>query len=170
MNASTIELNASAATVTATLALSPTPAWHALWTRSHCEQMVVDQLAAKGFELFLPRVGRWARHGRVDKVAYLEIVKTRGLAQILGERWDRLATIDVREIEALRRIVAVKAPALPYAYLRAGQRIRITRGPLAELEGILVRAKENRGLLVVAVELLRCGVAVQVDCTSVTPL
>ena len=53
---------------------------------------------------------------------------------------------------------------------RFRQRIRITRGPLAELEGILVRAKENRGLLVVAVELLRCGVAVQVDCTSVTPL
>ena len=109
-------------------------------------------------------------HGRVDKRACLEIVKTRGLAQILGERWDRLATIDVREIEALRRIVALKAPALQYAYLREGQRVRITRGPLAELEGILVRTKENRGLLVVSVELLRRSVAVQVDCTSVTPL
>jgi transcription termination/antitermination protein NusG len=187
MSVSTIELNAAA--VAATPELPPMPAWHALWTRSHCEQMVADQLGAKGFELFLPTVGCWTRrgdlrrrvsvpmfpgyvflHGRVDKLAYLEIVKTRGLAQILGERWDRLATIEVREIQALRRIVDVGVPALPYAYLRAGQRVRITRGPLAEIEGVLVRTKENRGLLVVAVELLRRGVAVQVDCTSVTPL
>src|SRR5215467_13204670 len=34
--------------------------WYALWTHSHCEQLVSSQLATSGFELFLPRVGVWS--------------------------------------------------------------------------------------------------------------
>jgi hypothetical protein len=30
------------------------PHWYALYTRSHCEQLVAHQLAAKGFQIFLP--------------------------------------------------------------------------------------------------------------------
>jgi hypothetical protein len=30
--------------------------WYALYTRSHCEQLVYEQLAAKGFHLFLPKI------------------------------------------------------------------------------------------------------------------
>src|SRR5437773_805530 len=60
-------------------------------------------------------------------------------------------------------------PDQPYIYLREGQRVRITRGPLAEAEGILVRTKPNRGLLVVSVNLLQRSVATHVDCTWVEP-
>ena len=42
-------------------------------------------------------------------------------------------------------------------------------GPMTDVEGILVRTKPNRGVLVVSVDLLRRSVAVQVDCTAVTP-
>src|SRR3989442_15874537 len=44
---------------------SPAPAWHALWTRSHCERLVRDQLAATGFDVFLPTIDRWSRRGGV---------------------------------------------------------------------------------------------------------
>ena len=168
---------------------TPAPAaWYALWTRSHCEHLVRDQLAAKGFELFLPRVDKWSRRGgerhvihvplfpgyvflrgAMDKASYLEVVKARGLVQVLGERWDRLATIPPGEMKAIRSIVDAGVPALPYIYLREGQRVRITRGPLAEAEGILVRTKPNRGLLVVSVNLLQRSVATHVDCTWVEP-
>jgi len=170
----------------ALLRTSPSPAWHALWTRSHCEQLVHDQLAAKGFDLFLPMIDRWSRrgglrhriripmfpgyvflHGVADKASYIEVVKARGLVRVLGERWDQLATVPARELEAIRRIVDAGVPALPYAYLREGQRVRITRGPLTDVEGILVRTKPNRGLLVVSVELLQRSVAAHVDCTWV---
>ena len=170
----------------ALLRTSPSPAWHALWTRSHCEQLVHDQLAAKGFDLFLPMIDRWSRrgglrhriripmfpgyvflHGVADKASYVEVVKARGLVRVLGERWDQLATVPARELEAIRRIVDAGVPALPYAYLREGQRVRITRGPLTDVEGILVRTKPNRGLLVVSVELLQRSVAAHVDCTWV---
>lgn len=164
------------------------PAWHALWTRSHCEQLVHDQLVAKGFEMFLPKVDQWSRCGVVrrrasvpafagyvflrrtmDKASYVEILKARGLVRVLGERWDRLATLPDADIEAIRRIADAGLPVLPYSYLREGQRVRITRGPLADVEGILVRTKPSQGLLVVSVDLLRRGVATHVDCTWVVP-
>src|SRR3989449_8050027 len=89
---------------------SPALAWHALWTRSHCEQLVHDQLAVKGFTLFLPKIDQWSRrgggrrlirvplfpadgflHGAMDQGSYVEVLKARGLVQVLGERWARLA-------------------------------------------------------------------------------
>ena len=168
--------------------ISPAAGWYALWTRSHCERLVRDQLAANGLDVFLPTIERWSRrgglrhlicvpmfpgyiflHGAMDKTSYITVVKTRGLVQVLGERWDRLATIPDGEIEAIRRIVDAGVPVLAYGYLREGQRVRITRGPMTDVEGILVRTKPNRGLLVVSVDLVRRSVAVQVDCTAVTP-
>jgi transcription antitermination factor NusG len=151
-----------------------TPGWYALWTRSHCEPLVSDQLAAKGFEVFLIRVPMFSGYlflRRVmDKSSYIEIKKARGLVDILGDRWDRLPTIPDAEMDAVQRIADASAPALPYPYLRQGQRVRLTCGPLADLDGILVRTKPNRGLLVISVELLKRSVAVEVDCTSVVPV
>ncbi|MBI4638185.1 MAG: hypothetical protein HY727_17755 [Candidatus Rokubacteria bacterium] len=165
-----------------------TPAWYALWTRSHCEQLVHDQLAAREFDMFLPKIDMWSRrgtlrhlirvpvfpgyvflHSAMDRASYIEVRKARGLVSVLGERWDRLATISDGEIDAIRRIVDSRAPALPYPYLREGQKVRITRGPLADVEGILLRTKPSRGLLVVSVNLLRKSVAVYVDCTLAVP-
>jgi len=48
-------------------------------------------------------------------------------------------------------------------------RVRITRGPFADVEGVLLRTKPNKGLLVISVELLRRSVAVEVDCTLGVP-
>lgn len=162
------------------------PKWHALWTHSNCEQMVHDQLVSRGFELFLPRVQIWKRHARgrklvsspmfpgyvfirhsLDKTSYLEILKSRGLVRILGERWDRLWSIPDGEIDVVRKIVDAGLPALPYPYLHEGQRMRIRSGPLAGVEGIFVTGDPHKGLLVLSVELLRRSVAVEIDCTLV---
>jgi transcription antitermination factor NusG len=109
-------------------------------------------------------------NGAIDKARYLEVIKARGLVQIVGGGWDRLAKIEDREIEAIRRIVDARIPVVPYAYLHEGQRVRIMHGSFTDIVGTLVRTNENRGLLVVSVELLRCSVAVQVDCTWITPV
>jgi len=158
--------------------------WHVLWTHSNCEKLVHDQLAAKGFDPFLPTVEEWVRRGGVrrlgrvpvfrgylflrhamDKASYHEICKARGLARVLGERWDRLDVVPDREIEAVRRLLQSDLPILAHPYLREGQRVRITEGPLADTEGIVVRVNPKKGLLVVSVHLLRRSVAVHLDCT-----
>jgi len=169
--------------------LASTGQWYAIWTHSHCEQLVDDQLSTKGFETFLPTVRIWSRRAgaqrlasrplfpgylfvqtHADKSTYLEILKTRGVARLLGERWDRLSPVDDGEIEALQQVVATNHTLLPHPYLREGQRVRIDAGPLAGIEGIYVRSRPNRGLLVLSVNLLHQSVAVEVDCTSVTPV
>ncbi len=84
---------------------------------------------------------------------------------MLGERWDRLESVADSEIAAIRKLVRSELPIFPYPYLREGQRVRITDGPLADVEGIVVRGNPRKGLLVVSVELLRRSVAVHLDCT-----
>lgn len=162
--------------------------WYALWTRSHCEQIVHDQLVAKGFNVFLPKLEVWSRRGGLrclapaplfpgylfvrrlmDKTSYIEICKARGLVRILGDGWNRLAVIPKGEIESVTRVLSARLPALAHAYLREGERVRIIRGPLADVEGILLRVRPEKGLLVVSIDLLRRSVAVEVDCTLVVP-
>ena len=113
--------------------------WHALWTASHCERLVRDQLAAKGFTAFLPEVQAWSRRGQarrliaapmfpgylflhhaMDKESYIEVVKARGLVRVLGERWDRLANVPDAEIESIYRLhEAVIRTRWPHRWHRA---------------------------------------------------
>ena len=95
--------------------------------------------------------------------------KARGLLKILGEAWDRLAEVPESEIMAIQKVHGAGLPVRPYPYLREGQRVRITEGLLAGSEGILLRTKPNKGLLVVSVNLLQRSVAVEVDGTLVVP-
>jgi transcription termination/antitermination protein NusG len=163
--------------------------WYVLWTRSHCEQLVHDQLAAKGFQLLLPRANRWSRQRAarrltatpmfpgylflrhaMDKESYTEVRKARGLVEILGGRWDRLAAVPEHEVAAIERVDRARLPALPHPYLACGHRVRITDGPLVDLEGVLLRINANKGVLLLSVNLLQRSVAVEVDCTRVAPV
>jgi transcription antitermination factor NusG len=78
-----------------------------------------------------------------------------------------LAAVPDQEIEAIQRVARAQVPVLAHPYLREGQRVRVTGGPLAGAEGILVQSKPTKGLLVLSVGLLQRSVAVQVDCTLV---
>jgi transcription antitermination factor NusG len=159
--------------------------WRALWTQSNCERLVCDQLAAKGFEVFLPTAEAWSRRGGVrrlarlpvfrgylflrhvmDKTSYLDVSRARGLVRVLGERWDHLDTVPDSEIETIQRLVESRLPMLPHPYMREGERVRIKRGPLADMEGFVIRVNPKKGLLVVSVNLLQRSIAVQLDCTA----
>jgi transcription antitermination factor NusG len=101
----------------------------------------------------------------VDKASYLEVCKARGLVRLLGQRWDQLEAVPDSEVDAIQKLIRSELPIFPYPFLREGQRVRITRGPLASVEGILVRGNPKKGLVVVSIELLQRSVAVQLDCT-----
>ncbi len=166
-------------------AVAATPAsWYVLWTHSNCEHLVYDQLTRSGFELFLPTLEVWSKRGEVrrrervpmfrsylflrhtmDKLSYLDVRRARGLVRVLGESWDRLDVVPDSEVAAIQNLLQSGLPVLPYPYLREGQRVRITDGPLADTEGVIVRINSKKGLLVVSVNLLRRSVAVHLDWT-----
>jgi len=162
--------------------------WYALWTHSHCEQLVRDQLLRAGYRAFLPTVDVWSRRRGVrrlidvpmfpgylflrhaiDKKSYCEVSRVRGVVRVLGERWDSLARIPDEEMESIERIAMAREPVLPYPYLKEGRQVRIVAGPLAGLEGILVKSRLDKGLLVLSVHLLQRSVAMSVDATAVAP-
>jgi transcription antitermination factor NusG len=160
--------------------------WYALYTRSHCEQLVYSQLAAKGFYAFLPKIEVWSRRAgdqrlvpvpmfpnylflrhMMDKQSYLQVRQARGLVRILGERWDRLGVIPDKDIEAIQKVLRARLPALPHPYINEGQRVRITGGPLAGAEGILMRYRLGKGIVVLSIDLLQRSIVVEIDCSVV---
>ena len=163
------------------------PLWYALYTRSHCEQLVCDQLAAKGFHLFLPKIDAWSRRAgqrhlisvpmfpgylflqhAMDKSSSVEVRKARGLVRILGESWEKPSIVPDAEIEAIQTTLRASIPVMPHPYLREGQRVRITQGSLRGVEGILLQSKPTKGLLILSVDLLQRSIAVEIDCNVVT--
>lgn len=167
---------------------APMSAWHVIWTRSNCESLVTEQLQNKGYEVFLPMVTDWMKneHGRyairapmfrsyvfvyqaIGRHEYLDICKTRGVVTILGQRWDRLASVEEEQIESIRLAVHSSLPCRPYPYLKAGDPVRILRGPLVNAEGVFLKSDEGSGLFVISIDLLQRSIAVQVDCMDVAP-
>jgi transcriptional antiterminator NusG len=164
----------------------PDGGWHALWTRSHCERLVHDQLAAKGFHPFLPSIASWSATGgrqhmirvpmfagylfladRLDRYGYISVRKARGLVGILGQRWDQLAIVPEPEIAAIQKLQAEDVEVAPHPYLRQGRRVRVIRGALAGVEGILEEVKASKGKLVISIDLLQRSVAAEIDCSAV---
>ena len=47
--------------------------------------------------------------------------------------------------------------------------MRIEEGPLAGVEGVLLRVRPEKGLLVLSIDMLQRSVAVEVDCSQVVP-
>lgn len=167
-------------------AIAISPGWYAIWTRSHFEQLVSDQLAFKGFELFLPKgtirerrngiarstdvplfPGYLFVHHLLDKTSHVEILKTRGVVRVLGQPPDQATPIAPEQIQAIRRLIETGLPVFPYKTPTAGDRVRIVDGPLAGVEGVFLRERPERGLLVVSVHLLQRSVAVEVDMADV---
>ncbi len=158
--------------------------WYALRTRSNYEKIAAAVLEARGFEQFLPLY--WAPKRRSDQVMKSKIPLFPGYlfcrfdgryrTPILGAVGvvaivafgRKPAQIDDMEIEAIRKALGSGQNMEPYPYLHEGQKIRIEKGPLRSLEGILVKKRGWR--IVIAVELLRRAVAVEIDPDVIAPI
>ena len=164
-------------------------AWYAIWTRSHCERLVADQLEAKGISPFLPEMRvRSSRRGAptivrspmfpgylfvnqvMTKECYVEMLKTRGIVRILEDGWTRLTPIPDADMTAIQRIVDADVPAFVHPHLSQGARVSIVDGPLAGIEGVFVRGKASQDYFVISIDLLGRSVAVEIDSAAVVPL
>ena len=146
--------------------------WYAIHTRHQHEKSVYGALVGKGFESFLPlyeTAHQWK--DRVRRVSlplfpcyvflrgpishWLPILTTVGVHTVVGFG-GQPASISSGEIEAIRRVVESPVKVEPHPFLRCGDRVRVTAGPLRGLEGILLR-KENWCKLLLSVEMLAIG-------------
>jgi transcription antitermination factor NusG len=104
--------------------------------------------------------------GGIDR--RLQVVTTPGVHMILY-RGQHVAIVPDSEIEAIRRAAEGPLRVEPHPFLKCGMRVRIKRGTLEGVEGILVRGK-NLCRLILSVEMLAQSVAVEIDASSVEPV
>jgi transcription antitermination factor NusG len=160
------------------------PPWWAVYTRHHHEKVVAEMLSAKGFEVFLPlyeSTRRWRDRQMVlslplfpcyvfvrgDMDRKLHVVTTPGIHMILY-RGEQVAVIPDGEIQAIQRAVDGPCSVEPHPFLKCGTRVRVMRGSLEGVEGILTR-KKNLLRLVISVDMLAQSVAVEVHASDVEP-
>lgn len=74
-----------------------------------------------------------------------------------------------REISAIQHAARSSASVEPWPFVEAGQRVRLSTGPLQGLEGILVEANEERRV-VVGLTVLRRSVAVKIELDWMEPM
>ncbi|HEV2381477.1 MAG TPA: UpxY family transcription antiterminator [Terriglobia bacterium] len=158
--------------------------WYALYTRHQHERAIATMLSSKGFEIFLPlhsAVHHWKDRRKAVLLPIFpcyvflrlqgggdrrfQVVSTPGVYSFVGAG-GHPATIPQPEIDAIRRTVETRLGIEPHPFLKSGDWVRVTSGPLEGIEGMLVRQK-SLCRLVLSVELLQKSVAVEVGAETV---
>jgi len=154
--------------------------WYCLHTKSRREKCVARD--CKQFEIphFLPLRKSIKRHnGRnyifdvplfsgylfcaASKEQYYSLMKTNNMANFLEVKDKESLLNDLKHINlAFEKDVPVE----PFPFLRRGRLVRIIRGPLMGLEGVLSERKQ-KFRVVLNVRMLNQAVAVEVDCEIV---
>jgi transcription antitermination factor NusG len=159
--------------------------WWAIYTRHQHEKTVADMLSTKGFDVFLPlydSMRRWKDRKKLISLPLfpcyvfvkggferkLQVVSTPGVHMMLY-RGDQVATIPEEEMAAIRTVVEGRFNVEPHPFLKCGQRVRVLRGAMEGVEGILTR-KKNLFRLVISVDMLAQSVAVEVNAADVEPI
>jgi transcription antitermination factor NusG len=159
--------------------------WYAAYTCANHEKKVRDQLEQRSVESFLPvyeTVRRWkdrrmhlqlplfpgyvfVRMTLIDRLRVLQIPSVVRLVGFNGQ----LSALADEEIEGLKKGLACGVLAEPHPFLSVGRRVRVKAGPLAGVEGIVMRRK-NRLRLVISLELIQRAALVEVDAADLDPL
>ncbi len=156
--------------------------WYAAYTLANHERRVGEQLGRKGVENFLPMyesIRQWKdRRVRLQlplfpgyvfvRIALFErltVLRLAGVARLVGFG-DRPAPLADEEMEGLRRGMGSQLKMEPHPYVSKGQRVRILRGPLAGMDGILLRNKGNFRV-VLSIDLIMRSIVVDVDAEDI---
>jgi transcription antitermination factor NusG len=160
-------------------------AWYALVVKPNHEKAVFEHLKGSGIEVSLPLYRtrrRWS--DRVKEVTLplfpgyvfcrfsygsrVRILRVPGVRSAVCAGSEPVQ-IPAREIEAIEAVVRSGLPVKPWPFLKIGQKILVSSGPLRGVEGILVEFRKT-WQVIVSVELLHRSVAAEVDLESVSPL
>ncbi len=152
--------------------------WYSIRTKSNHEKVAAVVLENKGYEQFLPvyrRRRRWSDRivetdqplfpgyffCRFDVKRRLPIMTTPGVISVVGYGKEPVPIAN-SEIEGIQAVLRSGIASEPCRYLSEGQRVRVNRGSLEGLEGILIN-KRSEWRMVVSVTMLQRSVSVEID-------
>jgi len=160
------------------LAAYAEPHWYAVYTCANSERRVADQLLTRGIEHFLPQyesLRRWKdRKVRLQLPLFpgyvfvhlalqnrLRVLQIPGVVQIVGFG-GRAAPLADADVARVRTCLEHGFHAQPHPFLQVGRRVRVRSGPLAGLEGIILRRK-TATRFVISFALIQRSIAVELD-------
>ena len=162
--------------------------WYAVHVKSRHEFQVYERLTGAGVDVFLPsmeRLSKWKDRSKLiqfplfpgylfvnidtSQSTRMTVLKTSGVVRFLGVIPGEPESVPEDQILALKKVLETKTTLDPYPYLHEGQRVRIKRGPLAGVEGILSE-KSGRHLLVLSVDIIRQSTALTIEAGDVEPV
>ncbi len=167
---------------TATLQeLLTVPRWYVAYTFPRHEKAVDEQLKQKAVESYLPlfeKLSRWKdRMARVQLPLFpgylfvriplrerLKVLESSGVLRLVGFNGHPMP-LPEGEIESLRAFLAFRK-AEPFPYLATGKRVMVQAGPLAGLEGIVIRRK-GRMRIVVSIDAIQRSIALELEAADV---
>lgn len=155
--------------------------WYAAYTCANHEKRVAEQLHQRTVEHYLPlyeAVHRWKdRRVRLQLPLFpgyvfvrlalgnrLCVLQVPGVVLLVGFG-GQPAAVPEAEIETLRNGLSAGLRAQPHPYLAAGRRVRIRSGPMAGMEGVVLRRKGNFRV-VLSVDLIQRSIAVEADASG----
>ncbi len=106
----------------------------------------------------------FCRFAAAEKAAVLGIPGVRSIVSFANQP----APIPDDEVESVRALLRAGLPVRPWPSLEIGRRVRIESGPLAGVQGVLLKFK-NEWQVVVNVEILRRSVVAEVEADAVFP-
>lgn len=150
----------------------PNLPWYVIHTCSRHEGLVEAGLTRKGLEVFLPRVKVRSRrrdrlqmleaplfpgylfvHTDLNDWAHYHIIRNQGVVRILGIK-GQFTPVPEDTVTSLRTLVNSGQPVFPWSQLAPGKRVRVVDGPLMGASGVILRNKQGKRRLLVAVKLL----------------
>ncbi len=148
--------------------------WFAVRVKANREYVTNASLSGRGYETCLPLYSAGAGDSRrvkplfpgyvfcrFDGLQRLRVLTSPGVVNIVSFG-TLLAPLADEEVAAIQLMVKSGLPVFPLPYLKEGHRIRVTRGSLTGMEGLVTQVR--RGWRVVAsITLLQRSVAVEVD-------
>jgi len=163
----------------------PVELWYAVSVRPRHEKLTARHLEYQGLNCFLPlyrSVRRWKdRRKELDMALFpgylfvnvrardhLDVLRTPGVLRFVTFQ-GQPAPVSDSEIRALESSMSAGLRPQPHPYLHQGRRVRVIRGPLVDVEGIMIRRKE-RFRLVLSIDLILRSVMLEVDEADVEPL
>jgi transcription antitermination factor NusG len=151
--------------------------WYVVRVRPNSEWKTTESLTVRGYEVFLPlcrRVREKSRRRvldvplfpgyvfcRFDRRNLTPIMSATGVVQVLTQD-HKPEAVQENEIFALQSMARARMEIEPWPTFETGQKIKIRYGPLAGVEGHVVRdAAKPR--LVISVSLLHRSVVTQIN-------
>jgi transcription antitermination factor NusG len=159
---------------------APDSSWFAVWTRSRQEKVASAMLETLGVPHFLPlksELRQWSDRKQTVTVPLfagylfvrmnpthdgrLQVLKAPGIVGFVGNSTGPLAIPD-RQIEDIRRVISLGVDCTVLPLFEQGSRVRVIRGPLAGVEGTLVRSNSTFRLLI-SIEMIHKSLTVSVS-------